>query len=307
MTGDIKRLSRETIFTVFILSFFTITLELMLSRMSAFYLNYSNAFLAIPITLFGLAIGSLHVHKSKKAIEEYDITKQLKGLVLVSFISFVLVFLLFSRFIAILPITNQNMIEWINVAKTGIFSALFIFPFYFIGKIFTILFTRNRDFIGRLYGIDLTGAALGCFFAPIFFHFFDLPHLISFSLLTISFFTLYVRRKYTISTVLKFLALNGAVLAAIIFFEGNYDLGKTITRLAKNARVKEVAHKWNEFSRVSLLHINDKGRSYYRIIHDNAESNVGVIPYRISKKRSYEKRSRSMAIPFMFKIGRAHV
>lgn len=295
-----KHLLPETTYTVFILSFYTIILELMLSRMSAFYLNYSNAFLAIPITLFGLAAGSLHVHTSKKKIDEYEITSQLKGLVLVSFLSFVLVFLLFSRFTSILPITHRNIIAWIDPIKTAIFSGLFIFPFYFIGKIFTILFTRNRHFIGRLYGVDLTGAAIGCFITPIFFHFLDLPHLISFSLLTISLFTLYVGQKYTIRLVVKFLVLNVAVLGIIIYLEGNYDLGKTINRLAQDAKVKEIAHKWNEFSRVSLLHIEDKGKSYYRIIHDNAESNVGIIPYRMSKKRSYEKRPDWMSIPFLF-------
>jgi len=295
-----KRLSPEVTYTVFILSFYTIILELMLSRMSAFYLNYSNAFLAIPITLFGLAAGSLHVHASKKEIDEYEIATQLKGLVLVSFLSFVLVFLLFSRFTSLLPITHQNIIDWIDPIKTAIFSGLFIFPFYFIGKVFTILFTRNRDAIGRLYGIDLVGAALGCFITPIFFHFLDLPHLISFSLITITLITLYVGKNYSPQSVLKFLTVNVIVLGTIIYLEGNYDLGKTISRLAEGASVREKAHKWNEFSRVSLLHIEEKGKSYYRIIHDNAESNVGIVPYRMSKKRSHEKRPDWMSIPFLF-------
>ena len=145
-------MSPITTYIVFILSFYTIILELMLSRMSAFYLNYSNAFLAIPITLFGLAAGSLHVHTSKKKLDEYEISGQLKGLLFVSFFSFILVFFLFSRFTSFLPITHHNIIDWIDPVKTTIFSGLFIFPFYFIGKIFTILFTLNRGVIGRLYG-----------------------------------------------------------------------------------------------------------------------------------------------------------
>jgi len=299
MTTGNKGLLPETSYTVFILSFYTIILELMLSRMSAFYLNYSNAFLAIPITLFGLAAGSLHVHASRKHIEDYDIGRQLKGLLFVSFLSFVLVFFLFSRFISFLPITHQNIIDWIDPVKTAIFSGLFIFPFYFIGKVFTVLFTRNRDVIGRLYGVDLTGAALGCFITPIFFHFLDLPHLISFSLITITLVTLYAGKGCSPRSVAAVLVLNVIVLGTIVYLEGNYDLGKTISRLAEGARVREKAHKWNEFSRVSLLHIQERGRSYYRIIHDNAESNVGIIPYRMSKKRSHEKRPDWMSIPFL--------
>ena len=61
--------SRRILILIFIISFFTIVVELILSRMAAFYLNYSNSFLAIPITLFGLALGSLHVHLSKKEID----------------------------------------------------------------------------------------------------------------------------------------------------------------------------------------------------------------------------------------------
>lgn len=299
MKKSLKELSRESICLVFFLSFFTITLELVLSRMSAFYLNYSNAFLAIPITLFGLALGSLTVHISKREVSSYDIDHHLQRLVAVSFISFVLVFLLFSRFFSFLPITHQNRVDWVAPLKTAIFAGLFIFPFYYIGKIFTILFTRNRNTIGRLYGVDLIGASLGCLFTPLFFHFFDLPYLIAFCLLTISLLSLYLGRRYTVRALFKLFALNCAALAAIIFFESNYDLGKTVNRIARGAVVTELAHKWNEFSRVSLLLIKDRGASYYRIIHDNAESNVGIIPYRMSSSRSYEKRPDWVSIPFL--------
>jgi hypothetical protein len=295
-----KKISLPTITIVFILSFFTLTLELVLSRMSAFYLNYSNAFLAIPIALFGLAIGSLHIHQSKQDIDSFSISKNLLGLSIFSFISFGFVFLLFSRFFLTIPITHQNIIDWMTPIKTAVFSGVFTLPFYFIGKIFTILFTKNRNAIGRLYGVDLIGAAIGCLSVPIAFHFLDLPYIISFCLLIISILAAYVRGKNIILSILVLLIINIAMLQAIIFLESNYDMGNTVYRLANRAKIEEKAHRWNEFSRVSLLKINNRGHVFYRIIHDNAESNVGVASYAPSKKRSYKRHPDWLAIPFLF-------
>ena len=153
------------------------------------------------------------------------------GLSIFSFFSSGFVFLLFSRFFLTIPITHQNIIDWMTPLKTLVFAGVFIIPFYFIGKIFTRLFARNRNQIGRLYGVDLIGAAFGCLSVPIAFHFLDLPYIISFCLLIISLMTAYLRGKNILLSFLVLLTINIAMLQGIIFLESNYDIGNAVYRL----------------------------------------------------------------------------
>lgn len=284
--------------TVFLIAFYTIVLELIISRMSVFYLNYGSSFLAIPITLFGLGVGSLHVHLSKKSIDSFDISKNIIGLVLASFSAFILVFFIFSRFVPILNIQHRNEINLITNLKTVVFGGIFVLVFYFIGKILTILFTRNKDIIGKLYSTDLIGASLGCFAAPVLFHFIDLGHIILILFLLVSFYMIYYLNKVTFLNIAGVIMVNVLVFLSITLFESNYDMAKTIFRRDSQTTVKEIMHGWNEFSRVSLLRIGDGPGYTYRIVHDNAESNVHVGRYTPGLTVDYNQAPSRISIPF---------
>ena len=292
---------KQAFITVFILSLYTIVLELILSRMAAFYLNYSNSFLAIPMTLFGLAVGSLHVHLSKKDISDFKLEFNLWGLNISSFSAFILIFFLFSRHFPFIGIQHLYQIDFMTTVKTFVFAIAFITTFYFIGKSFTIIFTQNKNIIGRIYGADLFGAAVGCCLAPLLFHFVDLPYILMLCFLLVSFYTLYYLKKLNLKNILINAGINLIVLFIMLFLESNYDMSKTVYHWYRDAEVREVVHKWNEYSRVSLLEIDNKGKMEYRIIHDNAESNVGVIPFKPDSKKSYVNNPKNnfMIIPFL--------
>ena len=72
---------------VFLAAFCCLLFELILSRIADFYIDSRNSFLAIPITFMGLAIGSLHVHFSKRISERFNLKWNLVALALVSFLS----------------------------------------------------------------------------------------------------------------------------------------------------------------------------------------------------------------------------
>lgn len=248
--------------------------------MSVFYLNYANSFLAIPLTLFGLGAGSLAVHIRRDGVARADLAVDLGRLAYAAVASFALAFLLFSQFF---PITHRTRLaSLLMTGKTFAFVALFLPPFYYVGKILTVLYARHRAHIGRLYGSDLFGAAAACFVTPVLFHFIDLPYLIATGLVALSLLAALApeggARRARLRRLVPVALL---ILPVLVFLEGRYDMRHALG-YTKKVTVTEIAHRWNEFSRVSLLRLQRAGRDKptYQIIHDNAESNVYVEPYR---------------------------
>ncbi len=267
---------RRTLLVVFILSFTTLLFELLLSRMSVFYLNYANSFIAIPLTLFGLAVGSLRVHLGKTKPEDIDIRRDLVALAAVAAAAFVGAFAIYS---SLFPITYRgNLASATQVAKTLIFVGMFLPPFFFVGKILTTLYARNRAIIGRLYGIDLAGAAAACFVTPLAIHVIDLPHIIAAGLFALTALVAIATRGARVRTIAALLLASALVWPSLVWLEGRYDLTRAIGKTA-DAAVTEIAHRWNAYSRVSLLRVGNGSDAEYKIIHDNAESNVIVRQY----------------------------
>lgn len=263
---------RQTLLIVFVLAMSTLMFELMISRMSVFYIDYANSFIAIPLTMFGLAIGSLRVHLRRRSPEDISIGQNLLLLTLFSIISFLVVFALFSSAFKITR--GDTPVERTMMLKTLAFILVFLPPFYFTGKILTTLYTINRQSIGKLYATDLTGAALGCCVTPLLFHVIDLPYMIALCLLGMTGVTAIALGRKRIKTILVFTILALASLPALVVLESGYDLSGTVKKRMSN--VVEIAHRWNEYSRVSLLRGEQAGKKMYLIIHNNAESNVHV-------------------------------
>ncbi|MDP8224762.1 MAG: hypothetical protein P9L99_15490 [Candidatus Lernaella stagnicola] len=273
------KLSKRTMMIVFVLAFCTLMFELILSRMSVFYLNGANSFIAIPLTLFGLAVGSLRVHLSKKSVDELDIPSNLVWMTMASFFTYAISFLLFSQ---LFPITHvHDPSSPLLIGKTAAFVLVFLPPFYFAGKILTALYARFRHAIGRLYGMDLIGASLGCFATPVLFHFIDLPYIIFICLLAMTAVAAISLGRARLKLIIPFVALSFVMLPVLVFLEGRYDFSK-IQKHAQFGAITEIAHGWNEYSRVSLLRITPRQEEQnptYKIVHNNAESNVWVGAY----------------------------
>jgi hypothetical protein len=215
-----------------------------------------------------------------------------------SFGSFAFVFLLFSRFMAI---SHPFAIDWLTTLKTALFALGFLPPFYFIGKTLTALFYWNRERIGKLYAADLFGASLAAFATPMMFHFLDLPYLIFTCLLGMTaVFLLFLPRR-RLQFFAAFCAIDLAMLGALVFLEGAYDLSAAVSATPAQT-VKEIMHRWNEFSRVSLLRIRDEAarETSFRIIHDNAESNVFVDPYDPENPDAARRFDKRISLPFLF-------
>lgn len=268
---------------VFFTAFFTLMFELIISKVANFHLDFRNSYLALPITFLGLSIGSLHVHFSTKLRENFDIRRNLYLLGGVVFVTFFIIFIIFTEFFAIAGVGGYDLHIPMLVAKSFFFVAVFILPFYVFGRILTLCFNMQKEDIGHIYGLDFLGAALACLVTPILFHFVNLPAVIITLLATISMLVILMSRVNLLTRILMTVVLgflNLGFYVAIDKMEGNIEY-LYWTTMDDPPETVEIANRWNEFSRVQLVEFRwkDASRNYYKIIHDNARSNVHVRPY----------------------------
>lgn len=288
---------------VFFTAFSCLMFELILSRVANFHLDFRNSFMALPITFLGLALGSLHVHFRPAIIGQFQIRRSLWALGIVSFLTFLTVFVIFTQFLGVPAAEGFQHYIPLLMLKSAIFIVIFIVPFYVFGRILTICYHLNRDRIGQIYGADFLGAALACFVTPVLFHFVSLPAVIGIFLGVLSLLLLLFSRQsipMRVLLALGFLLVNGTFLFAMQRMERNieylYGGGPD-----DKTEFREVTSLWNEFSRVQLIAFQKPGASEpysYKIIHDNARSNVHVGAYKPGRVAT-PKRLGAIEFPFV--------
>jgi hypothetical protein len=293
---------------VFATAFCCLMFELILSRVADFHIDFRNSYLALPITFLGLALGSLHVHFRPQLIERFDVRRALWVLAGVSFATIFIMFLVFTQVFGVPAAEGFNNFIPLLLTKTFVFVAVFIAPFYYFGRLLTIAYHLNRDQIGLIYSSDFFGAAMACFVTPVLFHFVSLPEVITALLVALSILVWsFTRLKWAlrIALALVLIVANYAFHGVLSKMEGGIEY--LYYAAEKNPpKVVEVMSRWNEFSRVQLVRFEPQGgaKPYYRIIHDNARSNVHVEQYDPAKAATPQapRILDSMELPFI--IGR---
>ena len=137
-------------------SFSALLLELSLTRLFSVVLFYHFAFLAISIALLGLGAGGVFAYVRKTWLERYSVA-QLGGVIcLCNAAAVVVVLAVVLHSNVSLEFTARN---FLLLTKVYLVSAV---PFFGVGVFFSVVFARNAEAIGRLYGADLAGGALAC-------------------------------------------------------------------------------------------------------------------------------------------------
>jgi len=291
------RAAAAMVFGVCVLS---LVLEMTASRLAAFYLTYSNSYLAIPLALFGLTLGSLRIHLGRRRVEQYDLRRWFAWLGPVTALCLAAIFLLFSRFFPL----QQFDISAAVLAKLLLFCGGLIPPLYLCGAILTLVFTRHSERVALLYALDFTGAALACAATPLLLMRFDLPLVMALTVLVTGVIHAAIAAGPTWRRAAVAVIPAAGAFATLTWLEGQYDFHNVVAKpwsspTDASAEVSQVAHRWNAYSRVAALRIAGGERSYYRIIHDNAESNVAVMPYSGVYQQNLAARDNILAAPWL--------
>ena len=259
---------------VFLTAAATLMFELVAARLADFHLGAGNAYLAIPVTFLGLALGSMHVHMRPRIVERFRPVVALAVLAGLCYAAVLVVFVVFSRLLPVVSIFDVTDNHLYLLYKTLTFVGVLLPPFYYFGRILTVAYQIKRRDIGAIYSADFWGAALGSALTPLLFHFGGLPN-VSLFLLGLTFLPVVVFFRGRMAV--RFL-IGAALLAACVFGArviAIVDDSLDYTRYNKTHKTTEVTHAWNEHSRVALL---ARGK-VFRIVHDNSRSNVHVRSY----------------------------
>ncbi len=280
---------------VFAVAFSLLMLELVLARMFPFFLGNISSFIAIPVAMFGLSVGALTLHWIPGDPRPRWIPTLLPALLLVTFLSFLVLFFLFDHVDAF-GLTHHKLQNPAHDAmKTAVFGLLFVPSFAVGGVVLSTAFTAGRAQVGSLYALDLLGSALACLIAPVVLHFVDLPVAITVLLAVLGLACVFVltaiRRTLSVrlGIVIGVLGLLGST--QLIFTE-HPEPSVIGVRYANGRTVKELRHQWNDVSRVALMQFgedDEKGR-HFRLIHDDGISNVIVRSFnerRIDRKQDF--------------------
>src|SRR5437763_2839913 len=141
---------------LFLITSCTLMLQVIQTRILSVVVWYNLAFFAISMAMFGLTAGAVWVYLRHERFSEKTLSYDL------SYYSSA-----FAVTIGICLITQMTL------APVIVGSAIFIWtwaelalcmsvPFFFSGIVVSLALTRSPFPIGRVYGVDLMGAALGC-------------------------------------------------------------------------------------------------------------------------------------------------
>ncbi|MCK9461652.1 MAG: hypothetical protein M0R80_18640 [Proteobacteria bacterium] len=287
---------------VFLTVLCCLMLELILSKIASFHLGQSYSYIAIPITFLGLALGSFHAHLNRRIIENFDVPRYTLLFIVVTALSLAAMFSVFLYLFPVYSESRANALSLFYLCKTLVFIATTIVPFYFAGRILAVTYFINRENIGKIYSADLWGASTACFVTPLLFHFFDLPDVLFVVVVCLSVLGLIFRpmtrvRRLAVAALLVLLCFGFRFF--MVHAEENFDVSGF--EPDPEVHVTQLAHRWNEFSRVALTATERNGRVDYAVKHDNARSNVHVWRYIPANVRPSDELS-TMNAPFI--IGR---
>ncbi len=280
------RPNREVEIGIFLVGLVCLMVELLHTRMLAFFLGSISNFLAIPVALFGLSLGSLLVHRERTP-DARRLTAILQVLLLpVLAAAFVGFFAIANAFFPVIHVSLEN--PYGDAARMLSYSGIFLPSYAICGALLALYFDEGARSIGRLYFFDLAGAASGCLLAPLVLTWAGLPPAIMtvlFGALALLAATPLVRRRLAVAAgttgylMIAFLAFRGSV------FEEHPDAA-SLSRyvLGGYARggmeIEEVRVRWNDLARTSLLRAGTgnpgAGREAWGIVQDDGVSNVKV-------------------------------
>ncbi len=287
--NKVKQQSDKEVFvSIFLIGVLCLMLELIQVRMLSFFLGSISNFLAIPIALFGLALGSLFCHLVYKG-DRHRLVQIASLLVFpITAVTFIAFFVIANKFFNEIHLVRS--LQTNDMGRLLTYSVLFLPLYGVFGVLLTSYFTMYSHMIGRLYFYDLVGAGLGCLITSLLFTYSDLPPTIVVLLLLsmLLLFNTNVSHKGLIVTcaVLTFGVIQALAYTGKVFREkpNPGTLSRSLlSQGAINSGVEEAAVEWNHIARSSLLragtNVRNPGIGHFIIVQDDGISNVGVERY----------------------------
>jgi len=251
------RAGARTFAGLFLVTLSTLTYQLLLTRTFSVTMYYHFAFVAISVTMFGMAVGAIAVYLGPRLFVGQRVTRHLAIGASLFAATIVLSYL---THLAIPFLIEPSLVSGYALALT--YAALSV-PFVMSGIVVSLALTRFPQQVGALYAADLTGAALGCLIVGPMLRLADAPTAVlataaiaSVSAVlfaaerTLNETTVSARFRHACATLAGLLILAAAAngLAArqnagwlrLIWVKGQYE-------------ARPLVERWNSFSRIRVI------------------------------------------------------
>jgi predicted membrane-bound spermidine synthase len=251
-----------------LISFSVLLYEILLTRIFSVVLLYHFAYVAISLALLGFSVGALWVHyrPALHAVDRIGRTAVVYGAVYALSILGCVLFLIHFRPAGVDLYEGLNLPTFRYLLLTYAVAAL---PFVLSGICVSALLTAGRDAIGRFYGFDLLGAALGAIAVIPVVDAFGAPSGMLLAAVAASSSGLLLAARER-----RLLKLLPAAALGILLATWGLSLGSSLLslRFAKGSVEKEVLfERWNSFSRVTA---EPKGRGVILRIDSGAATRI---------------------------------
>jgi hypothetical protein len=141
---------------LFLITACTLMLQVLQTRILSVVAWYHLAFFAISMAMFGLTAGAVFVYLGRERFTghtlSYDLSYFSAAFALTTFICL-------GVQMALVPVVTWSVTAILTWAQLATCMAV---PFFFSGIVVSLALTRSAFPIGRVYGVDLLGAAAGC-------------------------------------------------------------------------------------------------------------------------------------------------
>ncbi len=141
---------------LFLVTAVTLMLQLVQTRILSVVAWYHLAFFVISIAMFGLTAGAVWVYLRRERFTEKTLSHDLAYFSSALAVSTALAF---AAQLTIAPVAAPSLVSVLIWTELAICLAV---PFVFAGVVVSLALTRSPYPIGRVYGVDLAGAAVGC-------------------------------------------------------------------------------------------------------------------------------------------------
>ena len=141
---------------LFLITACTLMLQVLQTRILSVVAWYHLAFFAISMAMFGLTAGAVFVYLRRERFTGHTLSYDLSY--------FSAVFALTTFICLGVQMTLAPVVTWsVTVIWTWAqLATCMAVPFFFAGIVVSLALTRSSFPIGRVYGVDLLGAAAGC-------------------------------------------------------------------------------------------------------------------------------------------------
>src|SRR6059058_3786562 len=141
---------------LFLITACTLMLQVVQTRILSVVAWYHLAFFAISMAMFGLTVGAVWVYLRRDRFTEktlsYDLSYFSTAFALSTMLCLVVQ-------MSLTPMISRSMTSILTWAELAMCLSI---PFFFSGIVVSLALTRSPFPVGRVYGADLVGAAVGC-------------------------------------------------------------------------------------------------------------------------------------------------